>query len=157
MTWEPETSADLEEKLAVVGPPISTTLAPLHRPRSGNTQYATKSYEIFKKRSKEDGFQGIISRLGLAPGIRDFFQFKDGLSTVDGVILYNNMVPSPLRALILDTPHSAHQGVSCIITIHIPVRTSRILLVRFLSNQSANIFFEVLHLSHITRIDRTLR
>ena len=27
------------------------------------------------------------------------------------------------------------------ITIHMPVRTSRILLVRFLSNQSANIFF----------------
>ena len=42
------------------------------------------------------------------------------------------------------------------ITIHMPVRTSRILLVRFLSNQSANIFLEVLHFSHITRIDRPL-
>ena len=32
-------------------------------------------------------------------------------------------------------------ATSIIITIHMPVRTSRILLVRFLSNQSANIFF----------------
>ena len=43
-----------------------------------------------------------------------------------------------------------------LITIHMPVRTSRILLVRFLSSQSANIFLEVLHFSHITRIDRPL-
>ena len=41
----------------------------------------------------EDGFQGITSRLDLAPGIREFLQFKDGLSTVDGVILYNNNPP----------------------------------------------------------------
>ena len=52
MTWEPDTSADLEEKLAIAGPPISTTLAPLHGPRSENTPYATKNYKIFKKRSK---------------------------------------------------------------------------------------------------------
>ena len=34
---------------------------------------------------------------------------------MDGVILYNNrtVIPSPLRALILDTLHSAHQGVCC--------------------------------------------
>ena len=34
---------------------------------------------------------------------------------MDGVILCNNrtFIPSPLRALILDTLHSVHQGVSC--------------------------------------------
>ena len=68
----------------------------------------------FKKKI-EDGFKGIPSRLDFASGLREFFQFKDELSTVDGVILYNNRtVPSPLRALILDTLHSAHQGTSCI-------------------------------------------
>ena len=53
--------------------------------------------------------------MDLAPGIQEFFQFEDGLSTIDGVILYNNrtVIPSPLKALILDTLHSAHQGVSC--------------------------------------------
>ena len=42
-----------------------------------------------------------------------------------------------------------------IITRYITV-TIRILLVWFLSNHSAIIFLEVLHLSHITRIDRML-
>ena len=37
------------------------------------------------------------------------------------------------------------------ITIHIPVRTSRILLVRFLSNQSANIFFWKFYTCHTLR------
>ena len=73
-----------------------------------------KIYKISKKKI-EDGFQGITSRLDIAPGIREFFQFKDGLSTVDGVILYNNrtVIPTPLRALMLNTLHCAHQGVSC--------------------------------------------
>ena len=73
-----------------------------------------KIYKIFKKDRRR--FPGHYSRWDLAPGIREFFQFKDGFSTVDGVILYNNrtVIPSPLRALILDTLHSAHQDVSCI-------------------------------------------
>ena len=114
MTWEPDTSADLEEKLANAaatnpGDIRAVTWAEVreHTPRNENLQNFQKKIE--------DGFQGITSRLDLAPGIREFFQFKDGLSTVDGVILYNNriVIPSPLRALILDTMYSAHQGVSC--------------------------------------------
>ena len=63
----------------------------------------------------EDGFQCVTSQLDLAPGIREIFQFKDGLNTLDGVFLYESrsVIPSPLRALILDTLHSANQGVSC--------------------------------------------
>ena len=114
MTWEPDTSADLEETLAVAA---ATNLGDIravtwvevreHILRDENLQNLKKKIE--------DGFQGITSRLDLASGIRVFFQFKDGLSTVDGVFLYNNrtVIPSPLRALILDTLHSAHQGVSC--------------------------------------------
>ena len=114
MTWEADTSADLEEKLAVAaannfGDNRAVTWAEVreHTLRDENLQNLQKMIE--------DCFQGITSRLDLAPGIRDFFQFKDGLSTVDGEILYNNrtVIPSPLRALILATLHSAHQGVSC--------------------------------------------
>ena len=63
----------------------------------------------------EDGFQDVGSRSDLPPEIREFFQFRDGLSTVDGVILYNNriVIPPPLRQPVLDTLHSAHQGVYC--------------------------------------------
>ena len=102
------------KSLQLLRPPISATSALLHGRRSENTPYAMKIYKISEKNIK-DGFQGVTSRLNFAPGIRAFFQFKDGLSTVDGVILYNNrtVIPSPLRALIQDTLHSAHQGVSC--------------------------------------------
>ena len=52
MTWEPDKSADLEEKLAVLRPPTSATFALLHGRRSENTPYAMKIYKISKKRSK---------------------------------------------------------------------------------------------------------
>ena len=114
MTWEPDTSADLEEKLAVAA---ATNLGDIRAVTWTEVREHTLRNENLQNLQKkiEDGFQGITSRLDLAPGIREFFQFKDGLSTVDGVILYNNrtVIPSPLRALILDTLHSAHQGVSC--------------------------------------------
>ena len=64
-------------------------------PRTHPTQWkSTKPPE-----KVEVGFKGNTSRLDLVPGIREFFQFKDGLSTVDGVIFYNNrtVIPSPLR------------------------------------------------------------
>ena len=85
MTWEPDTSTDLEEKLAV---DAATNLGDIR---------AVTWAEVREH------------------ALREFFQFKDGHSTVDGVILYNKktVFASPLRALILDTLLSAHQGVSC--------------------------------------------
>ena len=114
MTWEPDISADLEEKLAVAA---ATNLGNIRAVTWAEVQEHTLRDENLQNLQKkiEDGLQGITSQLDLSPGIREFFQFKDGLSTVDKVILYNNrtVIPSPLRALILDTLHSAHQGVSC--------------------------------------------
>ena len=114
MTWKPDTSADLEEKLAVAA---VTNLGDIRAVTWAEVREHTLRNENLQNLQQriKDGFQGITSRLDLAPGIREFFQSKDGLSTVVGVILYNNrtVIPSPLRALILDTLHSAHQGVSC--------------------------------------------
>ena len=113
-TWEHDISADLEEKLAVAA---ATNLGDIRFVTWAEVQVNTLSDENLQNLQTkiEDGFQGIASQLDLAPGIREFFQFKDGRSTMDGVILYNNrtVIPSPLRALILDTLHSARQGVSC--------------------------------------------
>ena len=73
--------------------------------------------------------------------------------------LENNKIEITDKTLQLPIPSvtgNLRPSYKISITIHMPVRTSRILLVRFLSNQSANIFLEVLHFSHITRIDRPL-
>ena len=114
MTWEPDTSADLEEKLAVAA---ATNLGDIRAVTWAEVREHTLHDENLQNLQKkiEDGFQGLTAQLDLVPGIREFFQFKDGLSTVAGVILYNNrtVIPSPLRSLILDILHSVHQGVSC--------------------------------------------
>ena len=107
MTWKPDISADLEEKLAVAA---ATNLGEIRAVTWAEVREDTLRDENLQNLQKKikDGFQGITSRMDLTPGIREFFQFKDGLSTVDGVILYNNrtVIPSPLSALILDTLHS---------------------------------------------------
>ena len=67
-------------------------------------------------------------------------------------------VPQPVRGQFTltstsEAPIVTTTGVSApvVITIHIPVRTSRILLVRFLFNQSANIFFWKFYTCHKLR------
>ena len=46
--------------------------------------------------------------------LRIYYQHRDHLSTIDGVILYNDrvVVPPALRPNVLSTLHAAHQGVS---------------------------------------------
>ena len=46
--------------------------------------------------------------------LKQYFQYREGLSTVDGVILYKDriVVPPSLRQEVLDALHSAHQGVT---------------------------------------------
>lgn len=50
----------------------------------------------------------------LPASIREFHQYRDDLYTVDGVVMYRDrvIVPPSLRKNILDTLHSAHQGVT---------------------------------------------
>ena len=49
--------------------------------------------------------------------LKPYFQYREGLSTVDGVILYRDriVVPPSLRQEVLDALHSAHQGVTSMI------------------------------------------
>ncbi|XP_041472552.1 uncharacterized protein LOC121421818 [Lytechinus variegatus] len=46
--------------------------------------------------------------------LREYFQFREGLSSVDGVILFNDrvLIPPSLRDEILTHLHAAHQGVT---------------------------------------------
>ena len=49
----------------------------------------------------------------LTLGLRDFWRHREELSLVDGVVLFKGrvVVPRPLRNMVLETLHSAHQGV----------------------------------------------
>ncbi|MEM7284015.1 MAG: DDE-type integrase/transposase/recombinase, partial [Pseudomonadota bacterium] len=50
----------------------------------------------------------------LPPELRAFFQFRNKLTSFDGVALYNDriVIPPSLRNTVLQALHSAHQGVS---------------------------------------------
>ncbi|XP_046558352.1 uncharacterized protein LOC124267481 [Haliotis rubra] len=54
------------------------------------------------------------SRLELPTALREYHQFREHLHTVDGVVLYKDriVIPSALREDALTALHSAHQGVS---------------------------------------------
>ena len=75
---------------------------------------ATASDEIFNRLLDlvESGFSEP-STATLQP-LRIYYQHRDHLSTIDGVILYNDrvVVPPALRPNVLSTLHAAHQGVS---------------------------------------------
>ena len=60
----------------------------------------------------ESGFPQC--RHELPAPLQEYYQFRDHLYTVDGVILYKDriVVPPPLRQHILAALHSAHQGVT---------------------------------------------
>jgi hypothetical protein len=60
----------------------------------------------------DDGFPE--HRNDLPNELRHYFQFREHLTTYDGVILYHDrvLVPPSLREAVLDALHSAHQGVS---------------------------------------------
>ena len=60
----------------------------------------------------ENGFP--LYRDELNSNIRQYYQFREHLTTYDGVILYNErvVIPPPLRDKILISLHSAHQGIS---------------------------------------------
>ena len=57
-------------------------------------------------------------RTSLPSSIRDYFPLRDQLSTVDGVAIYKDsiIVPPSLRKDILTALHSAHQGVTSMIS-----------------------------------------
>lgn len=60
----------------------------------------------------ENGFPE--NRNALPDDLRPYFQFREHLTSFDGVILYHDriIIPRALRAAVLQALHSAHQGVS---------------------------------------------
>ncbi|XP_021338995.1 uncharacterized protein K02A2.6-like [Mizuhopecten yessoensis] len=54
------------------------------------------------------------NRQGIPETLREFFPFRDHLHTADGVILYKDrvVIPPSLTHEVLDSLHSAHQGVT---------------------------------------------
>ena len=60
----------------------------------------------------EDGFPE--DRASLAPDLRPYHQFRDFLTTFDGVVLYHDrvVIPTSLHDQVLESLHSARQGVS---------------------------------------------
>ena len=54
------------------------------------------------------------TRSKLPPTIRQYYDFREELSTVDGVILYKEriVIPPALRKEVLSALHAAHQGVT---------------------------------------------
>ena len=79
-----------------------------------DVRLATSSDESLMKLISviEDGFPG--RRDDLPPELRQYFQFREGLTSFDGVVLYNDrvLIPSSLQERVLQALHSAHQGVS---------------------------------------------
>lgn len=63
----------------------------------------------------ESGFPNF--RHELPPALREYYQFRDHLYTVDSVILYKDriVIPPSLRQHVLSVLHSAHQGVTSMI------------------------------------------
>ncbi|KAK4316669.1 hypothetical protein Pmani_012195 [Petrolisthes manimaculis] len=59
-----------------------------------------------------DGFPDC--HLDLLPDLRPYHPFHDSLTSVDGIVLYNDrvIIPQSLHHRVLQTLHSAHQGVS---------------------------------------------
>ena len=63
-----------------------------------------------------DGFPGEKS--SLQGDTQDFWEVRHHLSVSDGVVLYKDriVIPSSLRALVINNLHSAHQGVSSMLS-----------------------------------------
>ena len=63
----------------------------------------------------EQGFPE--TRHNMPNNLHEYFSLRDGLHTFDGVILYNNriVIPPSLRQSVIQSLHSAHQGVSAMI------------------------------------------
>ncbi len=58
------------------------------------------------------------SRQEFPTKLREFYQFREDLSSVDGVVLYKDrvVIPPTLRQEVLSTLHSAHQGICTMIS-----------------------------------------
>ena len=57
------------------------------------------------------------SKIEIPETNRDYHQYRQNITSTDGVILYNDrvVVPPSVRGEVLSTLHAAHQGISMVI------------------------------------------
>ena len=57
-------------------------------------------------------------RLDFPPPLREFHKFRHDLHTIDGVVLFKDriVIPPSLRSTVLSALHSAHQGVTSMLS-----------------------------------------
>ena len=77
-------------------------------------QSATLQDDTFRDllHAVESGMPRIKSEM--PTGIKEFYKYRAGLCTIDGVVLYKDriLVPQSLREEVLQTLHAAHQGTA---------------------------------------------
>ena len=80
-------------------------------------QEATKEDKVLA-RLGEDIQRGIPeSSNDMVPEVKQYHKYRHGLVLVDGIVCYKDrvVIPEKLRAQVLGTLHSAHQGVSSMV------------------------------------------
>ena len=58
--------------------------------------------------------QGFPDSFRALPSTSHFWQYRDRLYIIDGVVIYDDrvVVPTMLRNVVLEALHAAHQGIS---------------------------------------------
>ena len=100
---ESEVCAQFNESMSIIE---SITFADVRIATTGD-QLMSHLLELI-----EEGFPD--SKNNLHPELKQYFQFRDNLTTLDGVIFYRDriVIPPSLRAKALSYLHSAHQSVT---------------------------------------------
>ena len=113
-TLQDDTTYDTELEDSVMATTVSALdYSPITAVSWDLIRTATASDEILESllHTIETGFPE--SKSTLPSTLAQFWQFRESLYTVDGIILYNEriLVPQALRPNVISTLHAAHQGV----------------------------------------------
>ena len=114
-SWEPDISAAMEDEVSAAA---ASALGSLKSVTWDRVREATTSDNDMTDLVEliEDGFPR--GRVDTPANLRGWHQFRDQLSTVDGVVTYNDrvVIPASLRDEVLKSIHSAHQGVTSMLS-----------------------------------------
>ena len=107
---EPTDSSTEEDVLAMVTAALNTIEAVTWNKVKEATN--SDSTMLLLLNTIEGGFPS--SRNSVPDELKDYFQFRENLWSIDGVVLYNEriVIPPTLRPAILDALHAAHHCVS---------------------------------------------
>ena len=116
LRYKPPRQADTDANLE---PTIAAIVNSLSSVTLGRIQEATNSDPFMQMLSSliEHGMTHV-TKSKMPTELQEYHQYRKELWLYDGIIMYRErvVVPYKLRALILDTLHSAHQGVTSMIS-----------------------------------------